>query len=361
MGALVLCLALLVGACASGSSISEDPQVVSGSSGDSDQATDAPEAGSSESDDSPSQVEQGATSMAASSPIGAFFSDDGGFEAAIAEYTVRVEEAIVVCMAEQGFEFARSDNNTNNEIADRQNDLTAREWTTEYGFGISTSFDSIAQNQASNPNAEILFSLSEAERELWVSTLSGGDLGDITDGGGQGDDAPPLEEQGCIGQALIETGGQDAIEGLQEFGEIYQEGEEALFERREMVDAISAWSRCMSEAGFADYGSLDDPEDEIAEKFNTVIAPMDAALDQLTEEEGQALISGESLDIADLPDLDVSALRELQAEEIELALVDLDCYELEVQATYEPLRDDFENGLITDYGDTLDAMKNLGS
>lgn len=367
--ALLAALALLVSACASGSDT--DSESVSASSDGASQSDDSPatsdsgsgssdESGGSDSADSgssSSSADGDDTAMAAESPIGAFFADDGGFEAAIAEYQVRVGEAIVRCMAAEGFEFAVSGGFNDNPVQEAQNDMTIREWTAEFGFGISTSFDSVAQNQASDPNTAIFLGMSESEREVWAATLTGGDLGDL--GGGFG--SRPLEEQGCIGQALIETGGEDAIEGLETFGSAYEEGEEALFERREMVEVITAWTRCMSEAGFPNYADLDDPEDEISEKFGVVTAPLNAALDNLSDEEGQALISGESLDIADLPDLDVSALRDLQQEEISLALADLDCYEAEVQATFEPLRDDFERGLLTEYATEFDALKNIGS
>ena len=364
----LLVATLMAASCAGGSS---DGQVATGAAGAGSETSsgDAADGGSetesngsadsagSSGDSTSAAVDGGATPMSESSPIGAFF--DGGFDEAIAEYTRQVEEVIVVCMAEQGFEFAVSGAAQQNEVQQRQNELTLREWTLEYGFGISTSFDSIAQDQTSNPNAAILFSLGENEREIWIETLSGStELGAAT-GGGFG--SRPLEEQGCIGRALIETGGQDAIEGLSDFGDIYGEGEAAIYDRRDMIDAVDAWTRCMSEAGYPNYSDLDDPEGEISDRLEVVTAPMSAAIDNLTPEEGQALVSGESFDIASLPDLDVDALRELQAEEKAVALADLDCYEAEVQAIFEPLRDEFERGLLTDYAAEFDAIKNIGS
>ncbi len=343
-----LVLAVVASACASGSA---DPSATTAESESSPAGETAPDNDGSSAD----SLAQGGTPMAASSPIGAFF--DGGFDEALADYTVRVEETIVLCMAAQGFEFAVSDTGRVSEIEQRQNELTTREWTGEYGFGISTSFDSIAANQTADPNTAIFLGMSVSERELWAETLTGGDLALAAGDFG----SRPLEDQGCIGQALIETGGQEALEGLSEFGAIYEEGQAALLDRREMVDAVDAWARCMSEAGFPNYGALDEPEDTIADRFDEVIAPLSAALEQLTDEQGQALISGESFDIANLPDLDVEALRSLQADEITLALADLDCYEAEVQAVYEPLRDDFERGLLTEYADEFDALKNIGS
>jgi len=139
--------------------------------------------------------------MAAASPIGAFFAEDGGFTAALDEYRLRVEEQIVRCMAEQGFEFVASGDGGRNPVQERQNELSERAWTAEYGYGISTSFDSVAAQRAGNPNAEILFSLSAAEREAWTETLlgPGNDLGDV------GNNEIPLDERGCIGSSIIAT------------------------------------------------------------------------------------------------------------------------------------------------------------
>ena len=88
---------------------------------------------------------------------------------------------------------------------------------------------------------------------------------------------------------------------------------------------------------------------------------MSAALGNLSDEEGQALIAGESLDLEDLPDLDVQALRDVQVDERALALADLDCYEAEVQEIFEPLRDVFEKGLLVEYAAEFGALKNIGS
>jgi len=364
--ALILSLALLAVACGGEASVPVESSSPTAAEGDADDSGsegtgDEGDDGDGEAGESASQgsaVENGATPMAASSPIGAYFANDGGFDDAIAEFTVKVEEEIIKCMAADGFEFAASGTFTDDPVTDRQNELTVREWTSEFGFGISTSFDSVAENQTDDPNAAILFSMGEAERELWVKQLTGGSFEDFA---GPGDQDRPLEDQGCIGQALIATGGAEVFDGMSEFGDAYDEGEAALFERREMVEAVDAWTTCMSEAGFPGYGALDDPEDEISKRFDEVLAPLSAAIDTLSDEEAQALISGESFDIADLPDLDVTALRDLQQEEIALALVDLDCYEAEVQATYEPLRDEFENGLLVEYATEFDAVLNIGN
>lgn len=353
---ILFAFVLFAAACSSGSSdgdtsvATNDGAPASADDSDSAAAPDEPDTPDDEPDSDSDEP-----SMAASSPIGAFFAGDGGFEAAINEYTTRVEEAIVVCMAEQGFEF-KPTGAQQNEVQERQNDLTVREWTEEYGYGISTSFDSIAQQQANDPNSEILFSLSASERDIWLQTLLGSSFDDPT----AGEDGADLENQGCIGASIIETGGQGVIEGLEEFGEAYEKGEAVIYDTNEMIVAVGDWTRCMSEAGFPDYSDLDSPEDDIGRQLDDITRPLDAALDELDPEEGRALVEGDVLDLESLPGLDVDALRALQETEKKTAITDLDCYEVHVRDVFEPLRNDFERGLMDTYGSELDALANIG-
>jgi len=314
--------------------------------------------GDASSGDASSDDAQG-PSMAASSPIGAFFNEDGGFDEAIEEFSVKVEEGISICMAEQGFEFARTGNGGFNDPAtEAQSELTIRQWTKEYGYGVSTSFESALNQNASDPNAEIVFGMGEEERNQWLFALTGQEGFGGLQGGGQ-DIA--LEEQGCIGQSLIATGAEDVFEGLESFGNAYEEQEDALFDRREMVDAVDAWSRCLSEGGYDNYAEPDAPEAEILTRFQAILAPYQAELNSIDPDEGAAIFSGDSVDAADLPGLDIDALRTLQDDELATALADLDCYDEHVKDIYEPLRDDFERGLMTEYQTELDSLKNIGS
>lgn len=295
--------------------------------------------------------------MAASSPIGAFFSEDGGFDEAIEEFSIKVEEGISICMAEQGFEFARTGSGFNDPVQDAQNELTVRQWTAKYGYGISTSFESALNQNAGDPNAEIVFSMSEDERNAWLFALTGQEGFGGLNGGGD----IPLEDQGCIGESLIATGAEDIFDGLQTFGDAYQEQEEALFDRREMVDAVDAWSRCMSEGGYSNYADLDAPEEDIGGRFEAILAPFQAQINEIDPEQGAAIFEGDSVDTDALPGLDADALRMLQDDELATAVADLDCYDEHVKDIFEPLRDEFERGLMTEYQSELDSFKNIGS
>ncbi len=361
--ALLLC-SLLAAGCASGTSTEPETAVAAGetesaasSSEEAAPSDDAPDSDADEPDDVvPEPSDDDEPAMAASSPIGAFFAEDGGFQTALDEYRLRVEEGILVCMAEQGFEFAVTGEGGTNAVEEAQNELSERAWTSEFGYGISTSFDSVAQAQATNPNAEILFSMGPAEREAWTETLIGvgNDLGDLGNG------AIPLEERGCIGSSIIETGGQGPIDGLEDFGEAYAEREEAIFDTNDMIVAVGDWTQCMSEVGYPDYSELDAPESSIRDRLSVITAPIRPALDALEPGEGQALFDGDEVDLAKLPGLDLDALRSLQAEELTTALADLDCYDAHVRDVYEPLRDEFEIDLMNEFGEELDALRSIG-
>jgi len=169
----------------------------------------------------------------------------------------------------------------------------------------------------------------------------------------------PLEEQGCIGASIIETGGGEAIRGLDEFQGAFAEELEGLFDRNEMIVAVGDWAQCMSEVGFPGFAALDDPEASIDERLGEFDG-LGASFAALDDDEGQAFVAGESgLDA--LPGFDIDGLRDLQDDERELALADLDCYDAHVRAVFEPLRDDLENGLIDRFSSELDALRNIGS
>lgn len=291
--------------------------------------------------------------MAARSPLGAYMSDDGGFDAAMANYIGLVDAEIVVCMREQGFEFAPTARDVP-EMQRRMTELTLREWVGEYGYGISTSQESFDPTQSEDPNTAIIMGMTNAERDLWREALLGGN----PDYGPNGMDQRPLEDQGCVGRGFITTGGDNAIQGLQRLGATYDEREELLLDSPGMVEAVQAWSLCISEAGYSGFDRLDSAEDHIRERFERMQREVSAAGLALSDEEREAWARGEQTDLD--PAFFDAGLFELQADEIALAVVDLDCYEAEVRDVHEPMIHALENDLIVEFEDELSSLKGLG-
>lgn len=297
-------------------------------------------------------------SVAESSPIGAFFADDGGMEAAQAEYNVRVETEIAKCMAEQGFEYKPSGLDFRSEADRETSTLTLPAWVAKYGYGVSTSFDSTLAMQSTDPNTVYVQSLSVAEQMLWIQALAGEQGPPTTE---EEFSSRPLDQQGCVGVAIKATGLDEVMDGLSDFEDAYQQAEEQLKDNPDVINAQDAWSRCMAEAGFPGYEGQDEPEQDFQERLGKLLAPAQKELSNLSPEEAQAVFTGEAVEADQVPGLDVTALRELQAEEIRTATQDLACYNTHMKDVYEPLRDALQNGLIEEHSEALNAIKNFGS
>ncbi len=294
-------------------------------------------------------------SYAESSPLGAYFIEDGGSDAAMREWQYSTQELIASCMKAEGFDFVPSVAEVPDMMSERS-ELSERAWTEAYGYGISTAFESLTQMQAADPNLAIMSAMDEVEQEIYIATLIGSDMasGDIVDPA----ELPPLEEQGCAGQAVLSNGGEALGEGLNEFNVAYGEAMEQVQDNPAMVAAADKWSVCMSGEGY-DFADQEDSYEYVSVQFDEATSSLQSELDHLSDAELSALFDGTDTNIANLPGFDPEDLKAVQKEEIEIALADLDCYELYVAEVFEPLRDEIENGLILEYSNQLDAVRDL--
>lgn len=288
-------------------------------------------------------------------PSGAYFIEDGGSDAAMREWQYSTQELIASCMKAEGFDFIPSVPEVPDMMSERS-ELSERAWTEVYGYGISTAFESLAQMQASDPNLAIMSDMDEVEQEVYMATLIGSDMasGDITDPA----DLPPLEEQGCAGQAVLASGGEALGEGLSEFNVAYGEAMERMQNNPAMSAAADEWSVCMTAEGY-DFADQEDSYEYVSVQFEEATSSLQSELEHLSDAELAALFDGTDTDTANLPGFDPESLQEVQREEIEIALADLDCYELHVATVFEPLRDEIENGLILEYSTQLEAVRDL--
>jgi hypothetical protein len=255
-------------------------------------------------------------SFGQSSPIGAFFAGASGQQAAMSDFQRRAQELMRQCMLEEGFEFFVDVPPVPESEAVRY-ELTEREWTQRFGYGISTTFESIVAMQGADPNTQLVVAMSPEEQEAWQVALLGGALGrgEVTDPA----DVPPVEEQGCSGAAVVELGGQDAAEGIGEFSTAYGEQFEAMFNSPEMVAASDSWSGCMSERGW-DFGSQEDAYAYVTDALDSATASLAAELENFDRDQLAALFEGSSIDPDNLPGFDRVELEAAQVEEIEIAL-----------------------------------------
>ena len=211
-----------------------------------------------------------------------------------------VESKIATCMADAGFEYVPADVTAVLEMGlwmHADPDMTREEYKSQWGYGISTRTDNPARDIGlGEQNLQIYENLSESEQVAYDRTLFGEDTDatfaltlDDEDFGGLG---------GCTKEAVEEVFPAEMMTGT------FINPKDVLIESDpRVVAADEAWMECMSEDGY-EY----EDQDEIMEEY---------------EEQLDAVTDGE--DPEELTGSDLEALEELQAEEIAVALKDLEC------------------------------------
>lgn len=211
-----------------------------------------------------------------------------------------IEEAVVACMREEGFEYQPQDMASQFESGEGEDDYALMQESPEaygekYGYGVVRSYELyeepyIDENGGGNggptfedPNEDYVMSLSDSERDAYYEVLYGSQndqMFDETDPDGtQVMYAPSLEEQGCQGKARLEVVGDDPTNDpqiQQALNDVFStQGDDPRLEA-----AQSEWSDCMGDT-WADYDlpegmNLEQPDS----MYEAVSALKAAAMDQ---------------------------------------------------------------------------------
>jgi hypothetical protein len=219
-----------------------------------------------------------------------------------AEWTNHVERTqalIASCMKRAGFDYVPVDVATV-EKAQRsvrhEDGLTRRQYNEKWGYAISTRFDDPVLTIGLGPNAQTMDSLPEAQKAAYEMTL----LGPVKEANFAFalDDEDFSDTGGCTREAVSQVFTPDQLTGT------YQNPKDVVLDQDpRMAEALVKWSNCMQDQGYQ-YKDGDQIIDEFKTKFENLIKSDDPAT-----------LTGERLD----------RLHALQADEIKVSLVDLDC------------------------------------
>lgn len=212
------------------------------------------------------------------------------------------ETLIASCMANAGFEYVPVDVTAFLEVEEwlrRDPSMTREEYKSQWGFGISTRFDFPARDVGLGPqNLRIYEDLSPADQVAYDRALFGEDT-DATFAITL-DDEDFTSTGGCTKEAIDQVFPAEMRSGT------FVNPKDVLVESDpRVVEAEQQWADCMAEA---DYEYAD--QDEIIEEF---------------EEQLDVITDGD--DPEELTDSRLDALQQLQADEIAVALKDLECQE----------------------------------
>lgn len=263
------------------------------------------------------------------SPLSKMFAAVGGFgeiseeemQAQFKEQMRKNEEGLAKCMATEGFEYTPNDSGmiafAGPVIEEDETDPVER--ARQQGYGFTTLPHEMPSeepaNAKENPNDVRYKSMSESEKLAYDTALYGKNLPEengasmaVTTSGPDGDDDYNWEENGCQGKVQHELGGISLGGGQ----EVYNDPQWAdlnkqmneLYEKAEQtptkIDLDRKWANCMADAGIPDFKT---PTEAIMSFANRSSELWD-------EEKGK---------------VDAAKQKELQEEEIKVAVADAEC------------------------------------
>lgn len=240
----------------------------------------------------------------------------------------KMEEAVASCMKSAGFEYVAvpPESQGKSKFDDAFN-LPPDKFAEQYGYGISTiDWGKPADADKNDPNAKIRKALSPTAQKAYDKALNGqmgSGNGGVAIAIPEGGDKGKKPDLGCRGKAGDEVygSGDGKLDDFKKFDSLFKDIE-ALNKRIEadqrVIDATSAWTDCMADAGHSGFKTVNDGRESINKK-----------LDELTgANKGGPSKPGKSMTITGPPSfdkVDAAKLADLRKEEITLAKADQGC------------------------------------
>lgn len=266
----------------------------------------------------------------------------------------KIEEAVARCMKDQGFDYTPMPATESFEPPRR--DLSDRGWVEKYGYGITT-LDEQPHEERPDPNGERLQKMTEKQREAYLEALHGKSGGKVS--GRSGGGGVPIEDggggTGCYGQAQREVFPDAKPVDFSEFEDLF----EAMSKLDQQVESdprltplVTEWAGCLAGAGHGGFSKIADPEESIMKKWADLNG-------WKYESDG----GGKSVTMArpaggDVKPPDPEKAAALRADEIELALADVDCRG-DYTATAAEVRTGLELRFIEEHRDQLERYRDL--
>lgn len=281
---------------------------------------------------------------------------------------MRVEELVAQCMAEQGFEYTPVDYSQmgGGKAIDPATDDDVPEWGTlefakQYGYGQTTNpYGDAVTDPATeggdawvDPNQAYTESMSETEIAAYQAALYGEQPNFTTDEEWENWN-PTWEQQGCQGWAQHEVnpdlfGNTDPDKNKwadleAEMTTMY----ESITSDPRLAKVTDEWVSCMADAGYPGLATIDDGQNQISEKVNTVYEKNDPWSElgpDATQEQYDAAQKQIDALLSDITD-----------EEIATATADYTCRDkVDYQDTYNKVNTDLQKQFYDAHKADLEA------
>jgi hypothetical protein len=245
----------------------------------------------------------------------------------------KIEESTAACMKAAGFDYAVVPPEQQGKGKfDEAFKLPPDKFAEQYGYGISTiDWGKPDDAEKNDPNAKIRKALSASAQKAYDKALNGqfatsqggGVIAIAPSGGGKG----KPQDTGCRGKAAEEVYGKpdDKAADFSKFDSLFKDIE-ALRKRIEadqrVVDATSAWSDCLADAGHSGFKKVDDPRSSISKKLDALTgADKNGGTGAPGKSDSPMTVTGPP----SFDKVDAAKLADLRKEEIDLAKADQGC------------------------------------
>lgn len=296
----------------------------------------------------------------------------------------RIQEAIRVCMAEQGFEYQPMV--PPDDAFQVWDETDEEERVRTQGFGVTTWYGNEEEfgggEEWVDPNQDMLDAMSESERQAWHDALYGSmedqEAAMTTEVDPETGEAIYTSAGfgfGCQGEAYESEYGEQG--DTQALWEDLQPTMDAMYQRVEadprIVDSNEEWAACMETAGY-----------EVTfrnEMYETVHQDFQTRLDEIigtegsqdpfegmTEEEINAFFEEKTQEEIDAffaaaeeesrANVDMDAVAALQQEEIDMAVADFDCGQ-GLNELYQEVSEEYEAEFIAENRAVLEEIREL--
>ena len=250
----------------------------------------------------------GSSSGGAATAEPAFGSEEFGLT--LEELTSKVEQAeaaIGQCMSSAGFTYVPLDFVSVKEAMDSDQTkpgLSDEEYIAQFGLGVTTQFDKPIVSFGAGPQNQATVDALPAADQVAYRRGLWGDQPEYTL-------VRSLEEEDFSqADGCTRTAAEQSFSSTELSGSYINPSDKLLESDKRMVDALAAWSTCLRDAGF-DYQHPDAIVADLEERLAAVLAGQDP----------EALV-GPAAD----------ALKELQGEELAIAVADSTCFEDHVES-----------------------------
>lgn len=276
----------------------------------------------------------------------------------------KIEESTAACMKTAGFDYvAVPPESQGKSKFDEAFNLPPDKFAEQYGYGVSTIDWGKAGDQENNdPNAKIRKALTPSAQKAYDKALSGqfavGNGAAIAVAPSSGDKGKP-QDTGCRGKAAEEVYGKpdEKMADFSKFDSLFKDIE-ALNKRIEadqrVIDATSAWSDCLADAGHSGFKKTDEPRGSISKKLDALTgADKGPKPGTPGKSDGSVTVIGPP----SFDKVDAAKLADLRKEEIALATADQGCKKKVYDESYKKAQYELEKEFVDANKSQLEAYR----